>query len=757
MFSTTKSSARRAAIRENRPDSTAAWWSEMKASGAVASMGIAAVFCILAIAILLLREDVVPFRPGQAVPYDVISRVDFSFQDRELLSQKQQEARDNTPRVFKSTDDKISGDAWRPLQDQLLALPDQVAGLTFDQLPAKLKDILDSGTLTALQQYKSPTIRAGYEKSVTRYIQALRDPVWVIIPADERNREIRAHHAITLQPGQKLKDADSTYPVPADDDLKAKINHVVVDNFRLELQPKVLALTLANLQPTFVYDSDATIEACNNAAEVQNIPIDDWERHFDKNAPLIQKDKGTIDLNDWQLLRAENQAYIKSLGGAGWKQRFGVAGIVALLTLALCAYIVHYQPRVVRNHARAIGIAGLMLSMLLLAQLAGIGAGPIYLFAVAPTLLVGVILSIAYDQRFAFGIACIHGLLVTVGLDQRIGFLMIIWIGTVAACFLLNDIRSRSKLIEVGGAAALAMMATTAAWGWVSMDPMSYILNNCLYAGAAGLSVGFVVLGTLPFIEKAFRITTSMTLLELADASHPLLRRLAIEAPGTYNHSLQVATLAEAAAEAIGANSLLCRVAAYYHDVGKINKADYFVENQQQGQENRHINLSPNVSYLIIKGHVMDGVELAREYNLPKSVLPFIQQHHGTTLIEYFYHAACLQHDENDPAISDTQFRYPGPKPKTREVSITMLADCAESATRAMTDPTVNRIETLVHDLVMKRLLDGQFDDSELTMRDLDRVEKSLVKTLLSIYHGRIAYPSTSSSQMAPTMTVRTA
>src|SRR6185312_4856505 len=204
--------------------------------------------------------------------------------------------------------------------------------------------------------------------------------------------------------------------------------------------------------------------------------------------------------------------------------------------------------------------------------------------------------------------------------------------------------------------------------------------ENCLYAGAAGLGVGFVVLGILPFIEKAFKITTSMTLLELADVSQPLLRRLAVEAPGTYNHSLQVATLAEAAADAIGANALLCRVASYYHDIGKINKADYFCENQGDGT-NRHINLSPSVSLLIIIGHVKDGVELAKEYNLPASILPFIQQHHGTTLIEYFYHQACTRQDkdEDGPCVPETQYRYAGPKPKSKEIAILMVADAVES------------------------------------------------------------------------------
>jgi putative nucleotidyltransferase with HDIG domain len=270
-------------------------------------------------------------------------------------------------------------------------------------------------------------------------------------------------------------------------------------------------------------------------------------------------------------------------------------------------------------------------------------------------------------------------------------------------------------------------------------------MKNCLYAGAAGLVVGFIVLGILPFIERAFRITTSMTLLELADGGLPLLRRLGIEAPGTWHHSIQVATIAEAAAEAIGANSLLCRVGSYYHDVGKMNKADYFIENQPPGGSNRHLNLSPSVSLLIIIGHVKDGVELAKEYNLPTTLTHFIQQHHGTTLVEFFYHQACsqtAQRQPDGPAVAEAQYRYPGPKPRSKEVAIVMLADAVESAARSMSEPTASRVETLVHELSMKRLLDGQFDECDLTMRELELIERSMMKTLLAIYHGRIAYPS---------------
>jgi putative nucleotidyltransferase with HDIG domain len=417
-----------------------------------------------------------------------------------------------------------------------------------------------------------------------------------------------------------------------------------------------------------------------------------------------------------------------------------------IITLVLAAYVAAYQPRIIKNHARALGIVALLLSMLLLAQLTGLGEyGPLYLLGVAPTLLVAMILTIAYEQRFALGIASVHGMLATVALQQGITFFIVIWIGCLCACFLLGDIRTRSRLIEIGGAMAIAMMIATLASGFMGFDPAKFVMQNALYAGAAGFAVGFIVLGILPFIEKTFRITTSMTLLELADASQPLLRRLQIEAPGTYNHSLQVAVLAEAAAEAIGANSLLSRVGAYYHDVGKIHKAEYFAENQSGGQ-NRHLNLTPSVSLLIIIGHVKDGVEMAREYNLPNSLLPFIQQHHGTTLVEYFYHRA-RQRDqdqgEDGPGVSEMQYRYPGPKPRSKEVAIVMICDAAESACRAMPEPSAGRVEGLVHDLIMRRLLDGQFDECDLTMREIEIVERAIMKALMAIYHGRIQYPST--------------
>jgi putative nucleotidyltransferase with HDIG domain len=244
-----------------------------------------------------------------------------------------------------------------------------------------------------------------------------------------------------------------------------------------------------------------------------------------------------------------------------------------------------------------------------------------------------------------------------------------------------------------------------------------------------------------------------MTLAELRDPKQPLLRELAQRAPGTYTHSLNVAAIAEAAAERIGGDSLLTYVGALYHDIGKMSKPEYFVENQGGGP-NRHDRLSPAMSLLIVVAHVKDGMELAREFRLPPRLQHFIEAHHGTTLVEYFYHRARAQalataprDAEGRPVEDDTyvpdelEFRYPGPKPRTKEVAILMIADAVESAARAMPEPSPAKIEQLVRSIAHKRLMDGQFDDCELTLRDLNLIVESIVRTLTSMHHVRIAYP----------------
>ena len=747
---TAKSRTRRSEIRKSRPDAPRIDWEKWKAEGVPASLGIAFVFFICAATILMWRQEVIPYRPGQWIPHNIIARTRFSYFDSDKLERARLEKRQSEPRVYVPNPE---GDPWAALRNELLKLPERVANSS-QELPPDLKGILDGGVVTQLRDQVSGAKRERYVQSVEGYVESLRKQTvvadgknWplVILPASDRHDDLRPRLRNVRLGTMGLLDPTFTFAAHTDE-LRPILSKAADRQFPLTIQPNIVDFTIARLEPTHVLDLAATENAQNDAASL--VPESEGQVIVYENQPFITKDKArklnVFTQQDWAKLRAENSQYLQTLAKSVWKSRLGTALLAFIITAVLALYLATYQPRIVKNHARAMGIAALMLSMLLLAQLTGLGAGPLYLLGVAPTLLVAMILTIAYEQRFAVGVASMHGMLATVALQQSVTFFIVIWIGCLCACFLLGDIRTRSKLIEIGGAMALAMMTATLAAGLMGFDPAWFVVANALYAGAAGLAAGFIVLGILPFIEKTFRITTSMTLLELADASQPLLRRLQIEAPGTHHHSLQVATLAEAAAEAIGANSLLCRVGAYYHDVGKIHKAEYFTENQAGG-ENRHLNLTPSVSLLIIIGHVKDGIEMAKEYNLPTSLLPFIQQHHGTTLVEYFYHQACKKDQEqpDGPGVSEMQYRYPGPKPRSKEVAIVMIADAAESACRSMPEPTAGRVEGLVHELTMRRLLDGQFDECDLTMRDVELIERSIMKSLLAIYHGRIQYPST--------------
>jgi putative nucleotidyltransferase with HDIG domain len=361
---------------------------------------------------------------------------------------------------------------------------------------------------------------------------------------------------------------------------------------------------------------------------------------------------------------------------------------------------------------------------------------------VVPLLLFAMTMAIAYDEDLALLLGAEVALVVVLGLGRGLPDYITLTAAAAAMVFWTGRIRSRSKLIYVGMWAGVVTMFTQAGVNLLHERPFDLqMVYEAARMGAWTLLAGFLMSGLLPFVERSFGVLTDLSLLEVGDVAHPLLQELVRRAPGTYNHSINVASLAEAAAESIGARGLLVRVGAYFHDIGKMLKPAYFVENQ--GQENRHESLVPAMSTLIIIAHVKEGVELARQYNLPQPIIDLIAEHHGTTLVEYFYRRAAerSQSDPNDSGPDEQTYRYPGPKPSTRESAVMMLADAAESASRTLTEPTPARIASLVHELAQKRLNDGQFDECGLTLEELHTVEKSLVKSLTAVYHGRVKYP----------------
>ena len=263
------------------------------------------------------------------------------------------------------------------------------------------------------------------------------------------------------------------------------------------------------------------------------------------------------------------------------------------------------------------------------------------------------------------------------------------------------------------------------------------VLSLCGYGLFNGFISPILTIGLLPIFESVFDVSTDITLLELSDLNRPLLKRLALEAPGTYHHSIIVANLCEAAAKAIGANVPLARVGAYYHDIGKIEKPEYFVENQT-GARNKHEKLVPSMSALILESHVKEGAEMAREANLPVSVVDFIQEHHGTTLMSYFYNKALEKGATQD--LMD-EYRYPGPKPRSKETAILMLADAVEAASRTLDDPKPSRIKSLIKKIVDSKLHAGELADSDLTFRELSAIQQSFLPVLISVFHPRVEYP----------------
>ena len=420
-------------------------------------------------------------------------------------------------------------------------------------------------------------------------------------------------------------------------------------------------------------------------------------------------------------------------GQTGYGRLAAIATVVVLIGLAAALHIYQYQKRLLKNRVREMGLVALLISMLVCATGTAVAAA--------------LVLTIAYNQRFAMAMSMLYCVLASFAVSRVTDFsvLLTMLAGALPYCFFLKEIRTRMRLLEVSLVAAVTVFIMSAAMAYLSYPG----LPNGLFAAAGPnaavtILVGVLMQGLLPVLEKVFRIATSMTLLDYSDANQPLLKRLAMEAPGTYSHSLLIGSIAEAAAESIGRNGLLCRVGSYYHDIGKINKPGYFIENQL-GSISWHKELSPAMSQLIIAGHIKDGMELAKEYGLPAVLRQFIETHHGTTLIEYFYNEAVKQHEQNDssdsPVPSEGEFRYPGPKPRTKEAAIVMLADAVEGAVRTLPEATPNKIEAVVHNMAMKRLQDGQFDECDLSLRELSRIEASMSKTIAAHHHGRIAYP----------------
>jgi putative nucleotidyltransferase with HDIG domain len=438
-------------------------------------------------------------------------------------------------------------------------------------------------------------------------------------------------------------------------------------------------------------------------------------------------------------LKTEYQAELRQRPfAANLTHTLAVLGMYVAL-FVLCGFnIYNRDPRVIEDLGRLATLLALVVVTVSLMILTSND----WQAETVPLMLFGMTVAIAYEQEIALLLSAAVTLISVIALGHSLAEAIVLLAATAGAILLLGRVRSRSKLLWVGFWSAGVAAFTALGVGTLEGQPLSATLQTAAHVVLWAVIAGSLMTCILPMVEKVFNVQTDLSLIALGDPAHPLLQELIRRAPGTYNHSITVASLAEAAAEAIGARGLLVRVGAYFHDIGKMLKPGYFVENQGQG-DNRHRSLVPAMSTLVIIAHVKDGADLARQAKIPEPIIDFIQQHHGTTLVEYFYRQASESRkaDPNGNDVDESSFRYPGPKPQTKEAGILMMADAVESASRVLVEPTPSRIESLVEDISRKRLLDGQFDECGLTLEEVRKIGDSLVKSLTAVYHGRVKYP----------------
>ncbi|MAF64176.1 MAG: hypothetical protein CMJ84_00770 [Planctomycetes bacterium] len=431
------------------------------------------------------------------------------------------------------------------------------------------------------------------------------------------------------------------------------------------------------------------------------------------------------------------------LEAAGW---FGLFSLVCLATVLFESYLVDFRRAALTSLSRVVALSVLLVGVLgcvrAFHELIGLERA-----AFLPLAFASLVMALVWGRALALEstvfVAALIGLYAYLhqpGAEGTAGLVVAATGGLVAALG-AAEVKRRQTLVRLGLVIGFTQAATAGAFLLMGTGENvgSEMIGTLFLLGMEGLFVGLLVSGCLPIIEDLFDVTTDISLLELGNThEHPLLRKLLLEAPGTFHHSYIVGLLAEASAEAVGGNALLARVGALYHDIGKLNKPEYFAENSADAR-GRHRDLTPEMSTLIISAHTRDGVELGRYHGLPQAILNFMPEHHGTSCIEFFYRAA--QDMRGEENVSEASFRYVGPKPQSVEPAIVMIADAAEAISRQMPDPNPARLREMVHEVVFKRLMDGQFAECPLTLADLARIEEASARVLAGIYHQRPTYP----------------
>jgi len=427
----------------------------------------------------------------------------------------------------------------------------------------------------------------------------------------------------------------------------------------------------------------------------------------------------------------QSEPSVMKAGGA-----FAILILVGLFMLVTVLYLKFYEPSLAAGNKELVLLSFITILMLIVAKAIVMSPWPSNLVPVA---VASMLIAILINSRLAIITTCFLSVLIGMISGNRLDIAGMSLVGGIIGIFAMKGVRRRSQVITAGLCVGFANMSYLIGMGLIRALDFKTAITESFFGFTSGLISAVIVTGVLPIFENIFKVTTDISLLELADLNHPILKEMVMKAPGTYHHSLVVGNLAEAACEAIKANPLLARVSSYFHDIGKIEKAPYFSENQLSPVDSAHDKLSPTMSSLIITNHVKNGVELAKKYKLNRNIIDIINQHHGTGLVFYFFKRALEK--VTDEEVGEQSFRYPGPKPQTKEAACVLLADSVEAASRTLDDPTPSRIKGLVRKVINNKFIDGQLDECDLTLKDLERISEVFTHILTGIFHTRVEYP----------------
>ncbi|MEF8787746.1 MAG: HDIG domain-containing metalloprotein [Planctomycetota bacterium] len=728
-----KQHTRSRAAREKVEEQTG-WnlWSYLTSENTLWSLAVLILMAGALYLILTAGRPPLQLEMGEVARADHRARVGFTCTDKEATRQAEQRARREVPAVF-----QVNPTGFHESFGQFVTAVQEGRGaglwdrIGSSELRSRFLSVLpslreDPSALRELSEKLEGELLYRPGATASEVLDR-RDTARMIGPSGERRREVPV---------------SSLTPLTHRPSRFRSATREALEGLEPAQQETVLRVMVELLEPSVRPDAQATHRLARRAAE----EVRPREKTFEKGALIISAGT-TVRPHHLYELKQERQHYWGSAAGAqvDVARSAGILVLIVVLLGIAAAYVWQHEHAALQRTGRLFAFALFTLGFVAVARLLYVYGLPLLL---VPVPLMVMTLCLVYNHRFGFYTAVFYGLLLGCSTGGTGVDFIVLTVGGMVVALYVGRVRARSALIEAGIASGVLQGLTVIALAFLQRGqslPLevsweSQLMTDAAAALANGVLSGFLLSGLLPAVEQLFGVTTDIRLLEWSDPTEPLLQRLLLDAPGTYHHSMLVGSLAGEAADATGANSLLARVGAYYHDIGKLDKPEYFVENVAEDEKNPHSELSPTMSNLIITSHPKNGAEMAQQYGLPGEVRDIILQSHGSSVVKYFYQRAKQEKQEGEE-LSEESFRYRLPKPQSKEAAIVMLSDCAEGATRSLEKPSPAKIENVVREVVLDKLHDGQLDESGLSLTDLKNIQQSLARGLTAIFHKRVEYP----------------